>query len=699
MLWIILACGGENEGFSTVIGKKGKGSGVTDEPGAEPTTEPSTEPGTEPSSEPGSEPSDENPFTCPQTTAAPELSTSNWSEVGAPPGGWITRFTQHPVETDVIWAGSQMNGLYKSEDGGESWRDVSPMSSHIFSLITVHPENPDWVAVSNDRISYSEDGGETWTALMQQFELMRVQSMAWFQGELFVINGMEGQVLSTTDMSNFESRTVVGGPPAPPHTDHGPLLESGAKNYEWQLLASSTALYSLEKGGTVYKSTDGDTWTQILYPSQASMASNGLALHETSTGDTLWAASTSSTSSTIHVSENGGAAWTYELHELAGELWSITATNTGFVAVTTEGIFRGDQNSVEQLEHEEFYEPLGSLGLADGRIMIGDLSGVATLEDDSWSFNRADFVDYDIIALGMIPSCPGLIFAGTQCEMGGYMSTDWGQTWSLMDTYFHYVMTFEDRPEVPGEIWLVSDKRVYKSVTYGRDWTSMIPEEQQYHFHGIGLSPWNEDTVLVGSVGSGQWEDESGLVYRTDDGGLTWTLSSEGIPQNSHSVHTIHFSEQEEGVVLFGSYYGGIDHNSMDSAMGMYRSVDNGLSWEHVDLPVSNVPKITECSGTIWAATDQGVYASTDAGATWTLKDVSPLGVISVGCSDKLLLSVDFFGNIRKSVNGGESWGFSGYDYFSAGNVRQVTIMIEPNNEHAWITSRGFGIYAIDLDL
>ena len=135
-------------------------------------------------------------------------------------------------------------------------------------------------------------------------------------------------------------------------------------------------------------------------------------------------------------------------------------------------------------------------------------------------------------------------------------------------------------------------QRVYKSVSYGRDWTSMV-RKAAHIFHGIGLSPFDRNVALIGSVGSGQWEDESGKVYRTDDGGITWSDSSTGIPNNPYSIHTIHFSEEEEGVVLMGTYYGGIDHNSFEPAMGMYRSVDNGESWSEVDLSVQNVPKIT----------------------------------------------------------------------------------------------------------
>ena len=147
----------------------------------------SAEPSTEASVEPAAEPAAESPFECPDTEAPEEFNELGWSESGAPPGGWMTRFSQHPQNSDIVWAGSQMNGLYKSIDGGERWYDVSPSSSHIFSQIALKPDDPDWVAVSNDRISYSEDGGESWSLLMSPSDPIMVQSMVWFQDMLYLI--------------------------------------------------------------------------------------------------------------------------------------------------------------------------------------------------------------------------------------------------------------------------------------------------------------------------------------------------------------------------------------------------------------------------------------------------------------------------------------------------------------------------------
>ncbi|KAA3634638.1 MAG: glycosyl hydrolase, partial [Bacteroidetes bacterium] len=92
-----------------------------------------------------------------------------------------------PSNTDIIYAGmgehavrgvmtSHGDGMYKSEDGGKTWKYIGlPDSRHIAS-INIHPEDPDklFVAVqgalygpTEERGVYkSEDGGENWRKVL-----------------------------------------------------------------------------------------------------------------------------------------------------------------------------------------------------------------------------------------------------------------------------------------------------------------------------------------------------------------------------------------------------------------------------------------------------------------------------------------------------------------------------------------------------
>ncbi|MEW5918233.1 MAG: glycosyl hydrolase, partial [Gemmatimonadota bacterium] len=98
--------------------------------------------------------------------------------------GWVTLDPKNP---NVVWVGtgernSQRSvaygdGVYKSEDGGRSWKNVGLKNSEHIGRIVVHPTNSDIVYVAaqgplwssgGDRGLYkTSDGGKTWEQVLK----------------------------------------------------------------------------------------------------------------------------------------------------------------------------------------------------------------------------------------------------------------------------------------------------------------------------------------------------------------------------------------------------------------------------------------------------------------------------------------------------------------------------------------------------
>ena len=111
-------------------------------------------------------------------TFTPVFHRENTASVGA--------IAVSQTDTNVVWVGTgerasrQSNswgdGVYKSSDGGETWTNMGLEDSHHIGRIAIHPNNPNVVFVAamghlwgpnEERGLYrTEDGGETWTRVL-----------------------------------------------------------------------------------------------------------------------------------------------------------------------------------------------------------------------------------------------------------------------------------------------------------------------------------------------------------------------------------------------------------------------------------------------------------------------------------------------------------------------------------------------------
>jgi photosystem II stability/assembly factor-like uncharacterized protein len=158
------------------------------------------------------------------------------------------------------------------------------------------------------------------------------------------------------------------------------------------------------------------------------------------------------------------------------------------------------------------------------------------------------------------------------------------------------------------DLWVgTDDGKVWRTRDEGAHWVDVTPS---------GLAPWSKVGIIDTShfdaetayiaVDRHRVDDFRPYVYRTHDGGRTWTAVTSGIPEDN-AVNVV-----REDPVRRGLLYAGTER-------GVYVSFDDGDHWQtlQMNLPVTSVRDI-DVHGS-------DVVIGTHGRAFWILDDVTPL--------------------------------------------------------------------------
>ena len=237
-----------------------------------------------------------------------------------------------------------------------------------------------------------------------------------------------------------------------------------------------------------------------------------------------------------------------------------------------------------------------------------------------------------------------------------YLGSASGGVWKSSDSGHTFVPVFDSMPvqaigalaTAPsepntvwagtGEAWAVRDADVmgdgiYKSTDAGKTWTNMGLRETG-RIGRIIVNPTNANIVFVCALGRATGPQQERGVYRTTDGGKTWTRSlfvdpgtgCSGITMDVHDPNVL-FAGMWQVVMHTWAMFGG------GPSSGLYVTRDGGDTWSKVTdpgLPKSPLGKIDVAiaptnSNRVYAliqTADQGsVWRSDDGGRTWKVSN------------------------------------------------------------------------------
>lgn len=138
--------------------------------------------------------------------------------------GWprVTQLLFDPNDTNTIYAGVEIDGIYRSDDRGRHWKKVTAgmVSEDLHCLIATGPRRDVLIATTNRGLHRSGDRGEQWehVPIDTPSPYMRtVMEKPDGSGELLLCNGngppgSTGWLLRSADLGNTWSRVALPGP-------------------------------------------------------------------------------------------------------------------------------------------------------------------------------------------------------------------------------------------------------------------------------------------------------------------------------------------------------------------------------------------------------------------------------------------------------------------------------------------------------
>ncbi|MBV8206733.1 MAG: transcriptional regulator [Acidobacteria bacterium] len=244
-----------------------------------------------------------------------------------------------------------------------------------------------------------------------------------------------------------------------------------------------------------------------------------------------------------------------------------------------------------------------------------------------------------------------------------FRSRDGGRTWTILPGLHNKsIRSFVIAPSDPATMIVGALDGVFRSNDAGETWNRISPEghAEIHNIESLAIDPRNPDIIYAGT-----WH----LPWKTEDGGRTWRSMKQGLIDDSDIFSII------------------VDHSNpatvfLSACSGIYKSENAGGLFHKIQgIPFSArrtrmLHQDPQQAGVVYAGTTEGLWRTSDAGATW--KRVTPANVIvndiSVDPRDpaRVLLATDRSG-VLLSTNSTVSFTPSNRGFVH----RQVTALAE----------------------
>ncbi|MDH5760787.1 MAG: glycosyl hydrolase [Gemmatimonadota bacterium] len=600
---------------------------------------------------------------------------ATWEHVGLEATRHISRILVHPRNPDRVYVAAQGNpwgpnderGVYRSDDGGRSWRMVLHVNEDSgIADLSVDAHNPDvmmatswdfrrrpWVVKSGgpgSRVYKTTDGGESWREITAGLpDLKGKMGVAISPADpnvvYLAIEAKDGQGgVYRSDDAGEHFRQVSDDPRTWARAWYYMHIIADPQDADEVWVMNSGAMKSIDGGRTYSRIPDSHVDHHALWinPENSDIMING-------------------NDGGASVTFNGGRTWSTLLNQPTAQMYRVMTDNqypyhvysgqqdaSGIVIASRtlgDGIGEHDWQTIRSGEsatvaldpenpryvYTTFFASF--LGEWDARTqnyrMIRPYPERVTGEEPRNLKYRANWNGPVIVS----PHDPGVIYYGSQYLM---KSTDRGTSWEVISPdltrndkdhqgpggypisneqitaeSYNNLFNIEESPLEEGVIWVGSDDGlVHVTRDGGVTWRNVTPAGlPESIINVVEPSPHDPATAYFAAAAY-KMDDFTPYLYKTDDYGATWRKIVNGIPGNTFA-RSIREDPDRRGLLYAGT------------ETGVYVSFDDGGVWQELQLDLPEVP-ITDLR-----IRQKDLVVSTQGRSLWILDDLTPLHQIS----------------------------------------------------------------------
>jgi photosystem II stability/assembly factor-like uncharacterized protein len=505
----------------------------------------------------------------------------------------------------TLSSGGQGSGLYRSGDGGTTWKRLEEhgLPKGPYGRVGVS------VAANSDRIYAlieaeqgglyrSDDGGDTWQLVNHNRELWQ---RPWYYMHVIA----DPQDSNVVYMLNVEFyRSVDGG-----RTINRIRVPHGDNHGLWIDPQNPRRMIASNDGGVTVSLDGGKTWTREDNQPTAQFYH---VITDSRTPYYVYGAQQDNSTMTIASRSDDGVIDRADWYAVGGG-------ESGYIAP-----YPPDPNIVFAGDYEgwvdRFDKRTGQVKNITVQPELTDGGGAARLEHRfQWT-----------APLMISPHDPNTLYHAGETL---FKTTDAGMHWEAIspdltrndrskqqisggvvtkdDTgteYYDTIFAIAESPLTKGLIWAGTDDGLIQLTRDGgKTWNNVTPKDlpEWSRISQIDASPHDPGTAYV-AVDRHQNDDLHPYVYKTSDYGKSWTKIVKGIPEVSF-VRAVREDPKRKGLLYAGT------------ETGVFISFNDGVEWRPLQLNLPTVPVHD------LVVKDNDLVLATHGRSFWILDDVSPL--------------------------------------------------------------------------